>query len=310
MNKLSFLSCLFLTLNLFSQENSLILQGQTQFAQMDYIGARRTFTEILENSSLQSSHPQALLWLARTEMSLKNWNQAGVLIEKFLQNYPTHNLAKEVMYEKGRVLFYSEDYENAILTFDLFIKMDPNQEYLSNALFWMGESTYAIGRWEEAQVLYKRVVEFFPTSYKVEASRYRLALIEMKLREEELLRLLRWSHEEMLNALDEFRRRERAYQQAIQAYQRQILNFEKSDLASRVRQLERELQEYRSASNRNFLTDSRPTNQSSNTQNQQPSQPQATTNISVLRALTEIKAQAEELKRFYDEWEAQNGFRR
>lgn len=281
----------------------LLIRGQNQYAQQDFIGARKTFSEILERSDLASLHPNSLLWLTRTEMSLKAWNQASALVEKFLQTYPTHALAKEALYEKGRILYFLEDYENALMTFDAFLQTEPNPEFTANSLFWMAESAYSLGRWEESQVLYRRVVEFFPTSYKVEASRYRLAMIEMKLREEELLRLLRWSHEELLNSLDEFRRRERAYQQAIQAYQRRILDLEKTDLSARVRQLEQQLQEAQA----NRLRVRTPAPEASQPESP-PTNNESTSAVTAsnLRILQEIKARAEELKRFYEDWEVFN----
>lgn len=284
-----------------AQGADLLQRGQQQYAQLDFTGARRTFSQILETPTLVSFHPNALLWWIRTEMALKAWDQASALVERFLQNYPSHPLAREALYEKGRILYSTGDLENALLTFDAFLKTDPDRELTSNALFWMGECAYGLGRWEEAQVLYRRVVEAFPTSFKVEASRYRMSMIEMKLREEELLRLLRWSHEELVNSLDEFRRRERAYQQAIQAYQRRILEFERSDLASRVRQLEQQLQE--ASRNRLRINPQQPTT-TPTAPPAEPAAPQAS--LSTLRELQEIKAQAEELKRFYDEWEALN----
>jgi hypothetical protein len=62
----------------------------------------------------------------------------------------------------------------------------------------------------------------YPKSAKLEASRYRLSLLEFKKRENELLKLLQWSHEEALKSVEEFRRREKAYEQAIAAYQRKL----------------------------------------------------------------------------------------
>jgi hypothetical protein len=56
----------------------------------------------------------------------------------------------------------------------------------------------------------------------VEAASYRLSLLEFKKREEELLRLLKWSHEEFLRTVEEYQRREKAYDQALTAYQQRV----------------------------------------------------------------------------------------
>lgn len=297
-------------LPLAAQANDPLALGQSQYSRLDFAGARQTFQRILDTPSLGSQHPDALLWLARTEMALKAYANASRLLEEFLQKHPAHRLAGEALYEKGRLLHYTEDHENALLALDAFLKLEPPPELTANALFWMGESALALGRWEQAQVLYRTVVERYPMSYKVEASRYRLAMIDMRLREEELLRLLRWSHEELINSLEEFRRRERAYQQAVQAYQRRILELERSDLAERVKQLEQELREARAA--RGSFPIQRPATMPTDTSAQSNEAAPATPapDVSVLRALQELKAQAEELKRFYDDWEAMNDPRR
>jgi len=44
----------------------------------------------------------------------------------------------------------------------------------------------------------------------------------LKYRENELLTLLKWSHEESLRVIEEFQRREKAYEQALSVYQRRL----------------------------------------------------------------------------------------
>jgi tetratricopeptide (TPR) repeat protein len=98
----------------------------------------------------------------------------------------------------------------------------PDSEYAGSAYFWLGECLFSLGQLEEAARVFNRVIVEFPKSVKLEASRYRLSLIEFKKRENELLRLLQWSHEEALKSVEEFRRREKAYEQAIVVYQRKL----------------------------------------------------------------------------------------
>ncbi len=294
------LAVFFLGFSTFAQTNSSFDLGQRLYSQSDFTGARNVFQNILNTPSQSLIHGSSLLWLAKTEMALRSFDQASQALETFLSKYPRHPSYNEALYEKGRLFFYQDEFENSILILDEFLKTQPGPELGSNALFWMGEDSFQLGRWEESQVFFRRVIEFYPSSYKVEASRYRLSMIELKIREEELLRLLKWSHEEILNALDEFRRRERAYQQAIQAYQKRILELESgSDQSVRIRQLEEELRLARlnaSPSGQRILSPATP----ATTQ----TQPTAAPNQTLLRSLQELRAQAEELKKIYDEWEA------
>jgi len=54
---------------------------------------------------------------------------------------------------------------------------------------------------------------------------YRLALIDQKQIEAELLELLKWTHEEALNTMEEYQRRERSYEQALISYQKRIADM-------------------------------------------------------------------------------------
>jgi tetratricopeptide (TPR) repeat protein len=103
-----------------------------------------------------------------------------------------------------------------------------------NAYFWIGESLYSLGRLEEAERVFARVLRDYPQSYKVEAASYRLSLLEFKKREEELLRLLKWSHEEFLRTVEEYQRREKAYEQALAAYQQRTGGAEQRQAEARA----------------------------------------------------------------------------
>jgi hypothetical protein len=102
--------------------------------------------------------------------------------------------------------------------------------------------------------MFSTVVSQYPTSFRVEAAKYRISTIELKYREEELLKLLKWSHEEYLKALEEFKRRETTYEEAITAFQRKIAALTAQDfhgeiirLTERVRVLEAELNQAKAA---------------------------------------------------------------
>jgi hypothetical protein len=83
----------------------------------------------------------------------------------------------------------------------------------------------------------------YPGSAKYEAASYRLGLINQKKIEEELLALLKWSHEESLKVIEEYQQRERSYDQALVAYQKQIAELLKGD--SRILALEAANAQYR-----------------------------------------------------------------
>ncbi|MDR3249314.1 MAG: hypothetical protein LBT39_11070, partial [Treponema sp.] len=101
------------------------------------------------------------------------------------------------------------------------------------------------GQLDYARDIFTIVTQDYPRSAKFEASSYRLALIHQKKIEEELLTLLKWSHEESLKAIEEYQRRERSYDQALIAYQKRIAELLKDtrleDLDTTNTQLRRQL---------------------------------------------------------------------
>lgn len=114
-----------------------------------------------------------------------------------------------------------------------------------------GECLYSLGRLDESDKVFAILIEKYPSSVKLEAASYRRKLISLEFREQELLRLLTLSHEESLYVAEDFRRRERTYEQALAVYQRQaadtrrgVTNREASaaELTAKVDELSARLQ--------------------------------------------------------------------
>ncbi|OHD25799.1 MAG: hypothetical protein A2064_05205 [Spirochaetes bacterium GWB1_66_5] len=191
--------------------------GLAAFQQQQYQQALQSFRRIIDEEADQA--PDAEYWSAMAYMALEMLDEADRALEHYLARYPGHALAGEAHYQKTRLLFLERDYENALQASYEFIRSNPGSAYVPNAYFWIGESLYSLGRLEEAERIFAKVLRDYPRSYKVEAASYRLSLLEFKKREEELLRLLKWSHEEFLRAVEEYQRREKTYEQALSAYQ-------------------------------------------------------------------------------------------
>ncbi len=191
--------------------------GLAAFQQQQYQQALQSFRRIIDEEADQA--PDAEYWSAMAYMALEMLDEADRALEHYLARFPGHALAGEAQYQKTRLLFLERDYENALQASYEFIRSNPGSAYVPNAYFWIGESLYSLGRLEEAERIFAKVLRDYPQSYKVEAASYRLSLLEFKKREEELLRLLKWSHEEFLRAVEEYQRREKTYEQALSAYQ-------------------------------------------------------------------------------------------
>ena len=206
--------------------------GLQAFQQQQYQQALQSFRRIIDDGAAQA--PDAEYWSAMAYMGLEMLDEADRTLEHYLARYPGHALAGEAQYQKTRLLFLERDYENALQASYEFIRSNPGSPFVPNAYFWIGESLYSLGRLEEAERVFARVLRDYPQSYKVEAASYRLSLLEFKKREEELLRLLKWSHEEFLRTVEEYQRREKAYEQALAAYQQRTGGAEQRQAEARA----------------------------------------------------------------------------
>jgi tetratricopeptide (TPR) repeat protein len=206
--------------------------GLQAFRQQQYQQALQSFRRIIDEQAAQA--PDAEYWSAMAYMALDMLDEADRTLEHYLARYPGHALFGEAQYQKTRLLFLERDYENTLQASYEFIRSNPGSSFVPNAYFWIGESLYSLGRLEEAERVFAKVLRDYPQSYKVEAASYRLSLLEFKKREEELLRLLKWSHEEFLRAVEEYQRREKAYEQALAAYQQRTGSPEQKQAEARA----------------------------------------------------------------------------
>jgi len=313
---------LVLALPAYTQTSSLpeeLKEGLTLFEDAEYQAALLQFRDIIINSALEDYHGDAYYWIGRSHLALGNIDKAAQNIDFFLVQYPDHALTAEAMYQKGRILYLQQEYQRAIRQLNTFIEKYPGNSYQSNAYFWIAESFYELGHLDKAEQIYAYIVETYPRSFKYEAANYRKSLIDLKKREQELLKLLKISHEEYLKTLEDFEQREKTYEQAISSYQRKLsaatsgrddaiqseFDSELSTKDQQIAGLRRELQEERSR-----VTDLQ--NRINSIQPSSQDQPQPQQQVSIqgdqddVTRLLELKNQALSLKLYYIQWLQEN----
>ncbi len=188
----------------------------------DFITALKVFQNLSENSQ-GLEKIRALLGKGKTSFALLDYADASSAFTAVLDNSPPTSYQSLAQYWLGRVLLTQNQPNAALAQFFASVKTDPQSSEIPNALFWMADASTALGQFEAAENLYNRLIHGYPYSYKVEAAKYRLAVLDMKARENKLLDVLRWSNIETLNAADEYQRREKAYQKEILDLQNQLL---------------------------------------------------------------------------------------
>jgi TolA-binding protein len=264
-NVIGLLCLLVLTSAVYGQETSeaadgqeLVSEGIESFEAGNYQQALSTFREVLFEPGFSGEHDDAYFWIARSALALNRLEEAAENLEFFISAYPEHPRFAEAHYLRGRVLYLQADYAQAIRAFEDFIQRFPESPFIANAYYWTGEAVLALGRLDQAERLFLTVIRDFPRSFRVEAAQYRVNIIELRRREEELLQLLRWSHEEAIRSADEFRRRERELEEAVSSLQERLAESgrsrdaseeeespELSRLRARIEELESELAQAR-----------------------------------------------------------------
>ncbi len=283
--------------------------GLERFSRGDYTGALSYFKEALVDEAGGVSRGNAYFWLAKTHLALGNLADAEKNLEYFLVNFETNENFGEALYQKGRLLYLQKEYENALQVLYGFIERFPDNPYTANAYYWAGESLYALGHLDKAERLFKHVVTEYPGSFKIEASKYKLDVIGLKRREGELLKFLKWSHEESLEILEKFQIREKTYEQALAAYQKKLSRYEEEGTARTIEELTIELRETEAQVSELRKKNARLEEQlmelqarpSALTDTDEPRKPAAGETAEKMELL-ELKEQALALKEYYLEW--------
>jgi TolA-binding protein len=228
-----------------------IQAGIDFYGQGKWAEAARALRPLAARDSAGPLRGEALFWLGLSELAMGDYEGALRDMEDLEKSDPGNSRLHELGYHKGRVLFFLGNYDEAIIVLKNYADSVPgapetlspqDSSRKSSALFWVGECLYSMGLLDRAGEIFLLITDSYPQSAKYEAASYRLALINQKKVETELLGLLKWSHEESLKTMEEYERRERSYDQALIAYQKRIAEMLKD---TRLADLERSNARYR-----------------------------------------------------------------
>ncbi len=307
--RFSFLLLLLLILvpqgiSLWAEVPEALREGIGAYQKGDYEQALRDFRSLITGSVPDRYQGEAYFWVGKTYLAMEAYDDAAGNIEYFLSAYPDSFLQAEGLYQKGRLHFLQGDFEPAVQVLYSYVHDYPEDVFVPNAFFWIGESLYNLGSFEEADKVFQHILDTYPASYKVEAARFRLQLIQFKYREDELVRLLKISHEEYLDTVEEFIQREKAYEQALTEYQKRLAVVLSEDMQTELDDFNALIKEKNLQIGQLEVTNSQLRKQIEE-QGSSPSVESAAssrispTDTDSVMQLLELKAQALELKEFY-----------
>lgn len=71
------------------------------------------------------------------------------------------------LYQKARTLLLAGETDNAADLFSTFVKAHPDHALADNAMYWLGECHYSLGRYQKAIIVFKALVKNYPKGAKV-----------------------------------------------------------------------------------------------------------------------------------------------
>jgi TolA-binding protein len=169
---------------------------------------------------------EALYWIALSEIGAGEYENAMKDLDGIAAIAPSSAWNSEALYHKGRCFYFLGEFDRAIIILNDYAEAQNDPMKIASSFYWVGECLFSLGQFDLAQNVFYRIIDEFPQSVKYEAANYRIALINQKKVEAELLSILKWSHEESLKTVEAYQRRERSYDQAIIAYQKRIADMQ------------------------------------------------------------------------------------
>ena len=84
-------------------------------------------------------------------------------------------------YQEGIDLYRQGSFQDARAKFEKFLAAKPEESYVDNALYWIGECFYGEGLFHEAAGYFHRIVQEYPNANKVPDALLKVALTYQKL---------------------------------------------------------------------------------------------------------------------------------
>jgi soluble lytic murein transglycosylase len=158
-------------------------RAQALLGSYSYLQAAEAFDKFLQENPRSELAPAAGLGLGQALTAEARLEEAVQAYRKVWVNYPGNSNDQEVekaltelegggvevpepsseeLYERGRNLFRSNQYEKTLETFVLLLAQEPKYPYRSDVLLKTGISSFMIGRRSEAAVILERMVKDYP----------------------------------------------------------------------------------------------------------------------------------------------------
>lgn len=147
--------------------------------------------------------------LITAEMQAEDYKSAFKDCETFEKNFYNSPYAAYITYHKARCLFYQAQYEKCIMLMSDFCHDNPKNPMYASAVFWIAECFFVNYNYDDALLLYNRILSEYPEDQKARVAQYRVESITQSRREDKLLHLLKETGQEYLSLKEDYERQQK-----------------------------------------------------------------------------------------------------
>ncbi|MBC8525704.1 MAG: tetratricopeptide repeat protein [Candidatus Cloacimonetes bacterium] len=143
-------------------DDALLLIGKCFYEQENYIKALKKFQEFEQYYSDCHLYPEAKLYLAKTYLKLKKYDEAQNQFNAIFNNNQFQKVREQAYIDLSDYYIQEEDYLNAkTIVLDL-IKANTSKESYLNALYSYAQIIYLSKDYENAEIAFKKVLSSKP----------------------------------------------------------------------------------------------------------------------------------------------------
>ena len=139
-------------------DDAMFLMGTALVRQEEYDKAIRKFQEILTNFPESDYVPRSIYWLALAYHLKKDDAQALGHVDRFLKEYPGHELRFDALFLGGDIKRALEDYEGALDYYGIVAAEAKKKEIVDESRLKSADLFRGRGEWEKAAASYRKVL--------------------------------------------------------------------------------------------------------------------------------------------------------
>lgn len=144
-------------------DDALLMSGKSYYYQRNYLKALRKFRELLAKESESELIPETELWIAKTQLQMKNYDVGLDLLKTIVEKYPKKNeLIVQCYIEEIKYYYFIEDYNKAIELANRLVSVSKNSTLKAQTMYFCGDLYTKLENYEEALKAYKSVFDYSP----------------------------------------------------------------------------------------------------------------------------------------------------